>query len=98
MEDHDSNAKWAVTCSAITFATTGAVVFLHMHPVFSTFIVGTKIEGAICLVLLASTSLSSFAHAQSCATCNKAPKELDKYFWVMDELIKLVDITPIETE
>lgn len=49
----DSNAKWAVTSSAITFAVTGAVVFLHMSPMFSSYIVNTKVEGAICFVLLA---------------------------------------------
>jgi hypothetical protein len=49
--DTDSNAKWAVTCSALTFAVTGLVVLMHLSPMFSTYIVNTKLEGAICLIL-----------------------------------------------
>lgn len=51
--DSDSNAKWAVTCSAITFAVTGLVVLMHMSPVLSSFIVNTRIEGVLCLLLAA---------------------------------------------
>jgi hypothetical protein len=49
--DTDSNAKWAVTSSALTFAVTGVVVLMHMSPMFSTYIVNTKVEGAICFIL-----------------------------------------------
>lgn len=51
--DSDSNAKWAVTCSAITFAVTGLVVLLHLSPVFSTYIVNTRVEGALTFILVA---------------------------------------------
>ncbi|USN55741.1 MAG: hypothetical protein H6765_04020 [Candidatus Peribacteria bacterium] len=42
------------------------------------------------LLLVANMLLSSFAFAE-CATCTKSPTELDKYFRVMEELIKLID-------
>jgi hypothetical protein len=45
------------------------------------------------VVLLAVSSMSSFVHA-TCQTCNKEPQQLQKYFWVMNELITLVDIDP----
>jgi hypothetical protein len=51
LDETDGNAKWAVTCSAITFAVTGLVVLVHLSPMFSTYIVNTKLEGAICLIL-----------------------------------------------
>lgn len=47
------NQKWAVACSAITFAFTTIMVLLQLHPVSSMFVVGTKIEGIICIILLA---------------------------------------------
>lgn len=53
MDNSDSNAKWAVTCSAITFAVTGVVVLLHLSPVLSGYIVNTRAEGAISLILAA---------------------------------------------
>jgi len=52
-EDSDSNARWAVFCSSITFAITAIVVLLHMSPAFSTYVVNTKAEGVISLVLAA---------------------------------------------
>ena len=50
-EDTDSNAKWAVTCSVITFVVTGVVVVLHLIPAFASFIVDTKIEGFLTFML-----------------------------------------------
>ena len=53
MGDTDSNAKWAVTSSALTFAVTLLVVLMHLSPMVSGFIVNTKLEGAICIILTA---------------------------------------------
>jgi len=52
-DDYDSNAKWAVTCSATTFAVTGLVVLFHLSPILSTYIVNTRIEGVLSLILAA---------------------------------------------
>jgi hypothetical protein len=52
-DDSDSNAKWAVTCSAITFCVTGIVVLLHLSPTLSGYIVNTRTEGALSLILAA---------------------------------------------
>jgi cytochrome bd-type quinol oxidase subunit 2 len=66
MDDTDSNAKWAVISSAITFAVTTIVVALHMSPTLSGFIVNTKVEGCICIILTAfwaaTVSVVSNAH------------------------------------
>lgn len=54
-KQEDDNAKspttWSIFCSAITFTITLIVVGMHMHPVTSILIVGTKIEGIICCIL-----------------------------------------------
>ena len=47
------NQKWAVACSACTFAFTSIMVLLQLHPVTSLFVVGTRIEGILCIILLA---------------------------------------------
>lgn len=46
-----SAANWAITCAAITFTVTTIVNLMHLHPVSSIFIVGTKIEGGLCVLL-----------------------------------------------
>lgn len=51
--DAIKNQKWAVACSAITFAFTTVMVLMQLHPVTSLFVVGTKIEGIVCIILLA---------------------------------------------
>lgn len=48
-----SEAKWAVACSAVTFAVTALVVLAHLHAVASTLIVGTKLEGVIVIIMTA---------------------------------------------
>mmetsp|Transcript_16531 Transcript_16531/g.37947 ORF Transcript_16531/g.37947 Transcript_16531/m.37947 type:complete len:327 (-) Transcript_16531:72-1052(-) len=48
-----TNQRWAIACSAITFGFTAIMVGLHFHPVASTIVVGTKIEGAVILVMAA---------------------------------------------
>jgi len=48
---NESSKKWAVACSAITFALTFIVVCMHLNSVSSLFIVGTKMEGALCIIL-----------------------------------------------
>jgi hypothetical protein len=47
------NQRWAIACSAITFAITLIVVGMQLHPVGSSLIVGTRIEGILILVLTA---------------------------------------------
>ena len=67
LDDVDGNARWAVFCSAITFATTAVVVGLHMSPVLSHFIVNTRVEGAICVILCAfwATTVSIVSNANT---------------------------------
>lgn len=48
-----SDQKWAVICSSITFSVTLIMVVMQLHPVASLFVVGTKIEGIVCIILLA---------------------------------------------
>lgn len=48
-----TNARWAVFCSAFSFAITGVVVLMHLHPIISVWIVGTKIEGITSVILAA---------------------------------------------
>jgi len=48
-----SNANWAIFCSGFSFATTGVVTLMHLSPRFSFYVVGTKIEGILTLVLAA---------------------------------------------
>jgi len=50
--DSNSNSKWAVISSALTFAATGLVVIMHLSPMYSSYIVNTKIEGAISGILV----------------------------------------------
>jgi hypothetical protein len=48
----ESSKNWAVACSAITFVLTFIVVCMHLNSVSSLFIVGTKLEGFLCVVLV----------------------------------------------
>jgi hypothetical protein len=48
-----ANARWAVFCSAFSFAITGVVVLMHLHPLLSVWVVGTKMEGLVSIVLAA---------------------------------------------
>lgn len=47
------NQKWAVACSAITFALTFIVVLMHWSAFFAPHIVGTQVEGFLCVILFA---------------------------------------------
>jgi len=47
------NGKWAVACSAITFSVCAIVILMQLNAVASLFVVGTKIEGFLCLMLAA---------------------------------------------
>lgn len=49
----NANQTWAVTCSIITFILTLLVVMMHLSPISSIYIVGTKIEGVLCVFLFA---------------------------------------------
>jgi hypothetical protein len=48
-----ASAKYAVACSAVTFALTALVVIAHFIPTAAVLFVGTQLEGALCVVLLA---------------------------------------------
>jgi len=48
-----SNQKWALSCSVITFILTMGVVAMHMSPITSIFILNTKIEGGLIVMLVA---------------------------------------------
>jgi hypothetical protein len=48
-----TNARWAVFCSAFSFTITGVVSLMHMSPMFSGYIIGTKLEGIITILLAA---------------------------------------------
>ncbi|MGK3762588.1 MAG: hypothetical protein ACI8RD_014906 [Bacillariaceae sp.] len=48
-----ANARWAVFCSAFSFTVTGIVTVMHLSPMLSDFIIGTKLEGIITIVLAA---------------------------------------------
>jgi len=50
-ETAESPTNWSIACSALTFAITLIVVVMHMHPITSLLIVGTKIEGILCCIL-----------------------------------------------
>lgn len=62
-----SNAVWAVFCSAFSFATTGVVILMHLSPMLSDYIIGTKLEGIITIVLAAfwSATVAVVANAAS---------------------------------
>lgn len=45
--------KWSVVSSAIKFVITAIVVCMHMNPISSILVVGTKVEGVIILILVA---------------------------------------------
>mmetsp|Transcript_14767 Transcript_14767/g.19314 ORF Transcript_14767/g.19314 Transcript_14767/m.19314 type:complete len:326 (+) Transcript_14767:142-1119(+) len=51
MEETNGASKWAITCSAVTFTVTALVTMLHLAPVYSSLIVGTKVEGLIIIIL-----------------------------------------------
>jgi len=48
-----NNERWSVACSAITFSITAIVFIMHLHPISSLLIEGTKIEGFLCVLLAA---------------------------------------------
>lgn len=50
--DRTSAESWSLACSAITFTITTIVAAMHLHSVSSIFIVGTKIEGGLCILLV----------------------------------------------
>jgi hypothetical protein len=66
-EEASANSRWAVFCSSFSFATTGVVVLMHLSPIFSGFIVGTKVEGILTIVLAAfwSATVSVVANAST---------------------------------
>ena len=51
-QEISANSRWAVFCSSFSFAVAGVVVVMHMLPSLSHYIMGTKIEGVLTLVVL----------------------------------------------
>lgn len=49
----EANEKWSIVCASCTFAFCAIIILMHFNAVTSLFIVGTKIEGLLCLVLAA---------------------------------------------
>ena len=47
----NSDTKWVVTCSAITFAFSLLIVLSHMSSVLGSILLGNKIEGLIVFLL-----------------------------------------------
>ncbi len=47
-----SAGNWSIFCSAITFTITIIINIMHLNSVMSIFIVGTKLEGGLCLLLV----------------------------------------------
>jgi len=66
-EEFTANARWAVFCSSFSFAVSGVVTLMHLHPLSSSFIVGSKLEGALTVVLAAfwSATVSVVANAST---------------------------------
>jgi len=62
-----ANARWAVFCSAFSFTVTGIVTVMHLSPMLSDFIIGTKLEGIITIVLAAfwAATVSVVANAET---------------------------------
>ena len=48
-----SDAKWAVACSSITFALTAVMVGMQLHPLYGSMVTNNKLEGVICITLVA---------------------------------------------
>lgn len=51
-EGRTSAESWSITCAAITFSITAIVNAMHLNSISSIFIVGTKIEGVLCVLLV----------------------------------------------
>lgn len=47
-----SGGNWSIACAAITFTITVVVNLMHLNSITSILIVGTKIEGGLCVLLL----------------------------------------------
>lgn len=76
-EETSSNSRWAVFCSSFSFATTGVVTAMHLSSKFSHYVVGTKIEGVLTLVLAAfwSATVSVVANASNGLAIDPTSKE-----------------------
>ncbi|KAG7362220.1 hypothetical protein IV203_025886 [Nitzschia inconspicua] len=66
-ENTNTNARWSVFCSAFSFAITGIVVLMHLSPLFSVYIIGTKLEGITTIILAAfwAATVSVVANAST---------------------------------
>jgi len=65
-EEISANSRWAVFCSSFSFASTGVVTLLHLSP-FSDYVIGTKLEGILTLILACfwSATVSVVANAST---------------------------------
>lgn len=52
LADVNSAAKWAVSCSALTFSVAALVVLAHLIPISAQILVGSKGEGLLTLILV----------------------------------------------
>lgn len=51
--DSTDNQMWAIIFSALTFILTFIVVAMHLSAITSVLIIGTKLEGVLCVMLFA---------------------------------------------
>ena len=51
-----SDALWALVLSAIAFSLATIVVIMHLHPVSSVIISGTKLEGVVAILIVGLSS------------------------------------------
>eukprot|EP00545_Synedropsis_sp_CCMP1620_P002542 CAMPEP_0119015092 /NCGR_PEP_ID=MMETSP1176-20130426/10554_1 /TAXON_ID=265551 /ORGANISM="Synedropsis recta cf, Strain CCMP1620" /LENGTH=499 /DNA_ID=CAMNT_0006968359 /DNA_START=96 /DNA_END=1595 /DNA_ORIENTATION=- len=47
------NQKWAVSCSIVSWLVAMVVVVMHISPVLSILFVNTKLEGGLCIIMMA---------------------------------------------
>lgn len=52
-DEYTANARWAVFCTSFSCAVAGVVVLMHVVSSLSHYIIGTKVEGVLTVVLLA---------------------------------------------
>jgi hypothetical protein len=66
-EEYTAHARWAVFCSSFSCAVPGVVTVMHLSPALSSFVVGTKLEGVLSVVLAAfwSATVSVVANAST---------------------------------
>ena len=77
-EEYTANARWAVFCTAFSFAVALVVTLMHMISSLSHYIIGTKIEGVLTLVLVAFWSTTVAVGTLCCVTFNSLFRDANK--------------------